>query len=451
MTRARRSIRSTLLLWLLPFATVLMLIAWVVHGALMDAMLRNFLSDRLQQEADYIVSRIEEEYPDLDSWFESDTFFAEAFHHMVAIRIGLQSWSNPQDLAATLEPLELPTTSEKLFIVVDQRRLYAVQQPFHIKGQPGVVIVAEDLEQLESDEARLHLWVGVVSVVLLCMLVVLIIAAIHLSLRPLKALRHSLADLQAGRISRFDQATPVEFLGLVRQLNSLLDTLDKQVRKSREALGNLSHSIKTPVTALTQILEDRTVEIDQALRQQMTDRLRTLHRQLDAELRRNRLSGPQAGKTASLSSQTRNLLWMLGRLYPQKRFELESGFGPSDRWPIEEQDFNELLGNLVDNAGKWASSVVVVTLKGSRRQFCIQVEDDGPGVPEDQRSLLGNRGFRIDDQREGHGLGLAIVRELVSDYGGVMDISASARLGGLCVRVELTMAESSPTIAIRGH
>jgi len=130
------------------------------------------------------------------------------------------------------------------------------------------------------------------------------------------------------------------------------------------------------------------------------------------------------------------MLWMLGRLYANKRFELDIQIEEHQLWPIEEQDLNELLGNLIDNAGKWANSQILVRLQQNAQTFEILVADDGIGVAEEQLEQLGIRGLRLDQQVPGHGLGLAIVRETVARYGGTLRFAASAQ-GGLlaCVRL----------------
>jgi signal transduction histidine kinase len=127
---------------------------------------------------------------------------------------------------------------------------------------------------------------------------------------------------------------------------------------------------------------------------------------------------------------------MLGRLHSHIEFELDSSLAESARWPVEEQDFSELLGNLADNASKWARSRVRVRLSEQADQRILEVHDDGPGVAPEERSQLGTRGWRLDQQMPGHGLGLAIVRDLAERYHGQVQFEASA-LGGLSVSVQL--------------
>ncbi|OZB15554.1 MAG: hypothetical protein B7X58_06355 [Marinobacter sp. 34-60-7] len=219
-------------------------------------------------------------------------------------------------------------------------------------------------------------------------------------------------------------------------MNELLDTLDRRLERSRDALANLSHSLKTPIAAVKQALEDESRALDPELRRTMARRLANLDQQLEAEMRRSRFAGPQAGKGAQPVKQARDLLWMLGRLYRDKQFELNTQLDDAARWPIEEQDLNEVLGNLLDNAGKWATQLVDVTLSEYDDCLHLCVRDDGAGVDATTLPQLGTRGLRLDEQTPGHGLGLAIVSEIVACYRGRIRFSASEQ-GGLTVEISL--------------
>ncbi|MFC7296344.1 ATP-binding protein, partial [Marinobacter aromaticivorans] len=214
-----------------------------------------------------------------------------------------------------------------------------------------------------------------------------------------------------------------------------LDSLDQRLERSREALANLSHSVKTPIAAVRQVLEDSSRPLDNDLRHEMGSRLGDIDRQLEAEMRRSQFAGPQVGKSAYPVKQARDLLWMMGRLYPEKSFELSTSLTDESRWPIEEHDLNEILGNLLDNAGKWSTSCVELSLSQGNSIASIVVTDDGPGVKANEISSLGQRGLRLDEQTPGHGLGLAIVREIVERYGGSITFSCTSR--GLRVTVEI--------------
>jgi signal transduction histidine kinase len=127
---------------------------------------------------------------------------------------------------------------------------------------------------------------------------------------------------------------------------------------------------------------------------------------------------------------------MLSQLHENRNFEIEGNINENTRWPIEEHDFNELVGNLADNAGKWAHHRITVQLQESDSDFRLIVSDDGPGVEPSEHQSLGRRGLRLDEQTPGHGLGLAIVRDIAGHYDGFLDFSESPE-GGLQVTVSI--------------
>ncbi|KAA8981961.1 sensor histidine kinase [Halospina sp. K52047b] len=433
-----RSIRRTLLIVLLPAAIALMGAAWIIHGALLERMARSFVEDRLREEANFLAHRINQADGRVDALSTGD-YFEEVFHHAFAVRVGSRRYVS----LAPWRPLLSPHLDENRTGFIRQTAssetisdYLAYRQTVDLGDREGIIVVAEELSRVNASQRELHIWTGAVSAVLLGLLVLVIWVAIRLSLASVATLKTALKELQQGTRERLDIETPEEFRPLVRQLNQLLDTLDQRLIRSREALANLSHSIKTPITAVRQVLEEREQHLDWSMRQQLARRLSELDGQLETEMRRSRFAGAQAGKGGTPVSQARELIWMLGQLYPDKDFELETVLADERQWPVEEYDLNEVLGSLLDNAGKWAKERVTLSLREDEAGLVIEVSDDGPGVSPDRVPALGQRGQRLDEQAPGHGLGLAIVQDVIRRYGGWMAFDVS-EAGGLLVRVEL--------------
>lgn len=438
-----RSIRTTLLCWLLPFAALFMGVAWILHGVLLERMTRDFVKDRLYQEAALIEQNLRAKNTGTRGQIilQHDSFNAPS-HHVYAISLaGRELFSNPE-WSAQLRPwlaqpqTGLLTLSTQLPGQSAPSYFLAYRATSSIDGQPLMIVVAEDYSVLKAGEKELHLWTALVAVALLLLLIGMIWLAVHLSLRPTTQLRQQLQQLRQGSRSRLDEAVPAEFQRLTQQLNQLLDTLDQRLERSRQTNANLSHSVKTPIAAITQMLSNTQQPIDAAMRAQISSKLAEINLQLDTSMRSAQAAGPQAGKNANPVVQARDILWMLGRLYADKRFELDIQIDEQQLWPIEEQDLNELLGNLIDNAGKWAHSQVLVRLQQDAQGFEIKVADDGAGVATELLDQLGTRGLRLDQQVPGHGLGLAIVREAVARYGGTLTFSRSVQ-GGLLACIHL--------------
>src|SRR5690554_3452426 len=434
------SVKGALLLLLLPAGIGLMAIAWLVHGLLLERMSREFVESRLKDEVAFLEHHIRQSDGQIDM-LQTGDYFEEVFHHAFAIQSPEQTVISPQSWQPLLSPL-LQSDEQRSIRVHGEEipnapsDILAYRKSFFVGGTPITVIVSEDMGALQNSQAELHVWTAIVSILLIFLLVGIIWFGINLSMRPVVSLKADLKRLQGGEISRINAQAPEEFRPLVLQLNQLLDSLDQRLERSREALANLSHSVKTPIAAVSQNLEDTGRPLDNELRHEMGSRLGDIDRQLEAEMRRGRFAGPQLGKSAYPMKQARDLLWMLGRLYPEKSFELSTSLTDESHWPIEKHDLNEILGNLLDNAGKWSAECVELSLEQSDGVAQITVTDDGSGVAEDERVHLGQRGRRLDEQTPGHGLGLAIVREIVVRHGGDISFSAGPK-GGLRVLIEI--------------
>lgn len=434
------SVKGTLLVLLLPAGIGLMALAWLVHGLLLDRMAREFVESRLKDEVAFLEHQIRESGGRIDT-LQTGDYFQEVFHHAFAIHAPDRTLISPESWSPLLMPLresgpDGATQVNSRGGTDSPSSILAYRKSFQVGDTPIVVIVSEDLGALKSSQAELHAWTAIVSILLILLLVAVIWFGINLAMRPVVTLKTALRKLQDGEISRIAVQAPEEFQPLVQQLNQLLDSLDQRLERSRDALANLSHSVKTPIAATRQILEDTSRPLDTPIRQEMAARLGDIDKQLDAEMRRSRFAGPQAGKSAYPVKQARDLLWMLGRLYPEKSFELSSELMEERRWPLEEHDLNEVLGNLLDNAGKWSANTVELSLSEEDGRMIMRVVDDGPGVQAESLSSLGVRGLRLDEQTPGHGLGLAIVREITERYGGTLSFETGVH-GGLRALVDI--------------
>ncbi|WP_022961451.1 MULTISPECIES: ATP-binding protein [Halopseudomonas] len=432
------SVKGTLLALLLPSGIALMATAWLVHGILLERMSWDFVESRLQDEVAFLELQIRHSDGKIDTLRTGD-YFQEVFHHAFAIQSPTQTIISPSTWEALLSPL-LQSDQQGAIRVRNTTAagapsdVIAFRKAFIVNDQPLVVIVSEDMAALKASQAELHAWTAIVSIMLILLLVGVIWIGITLSMRPVISLQSSLKKLQGGDISRIHVKAPEELQPLVKQLNQLLDFLDRRLERSRDALANLSHSVKTPIAAVRQTLEDTSRLLDNNLRREMGSRLGDIDKQLEAEMRRSRFAGPQVGKSTFPVKQARDLLWMLGRLHPDKSFELSTDMTQEHRWPIEEHDLSEILGNLLDNAGKWSSTFVDLSLSEDDKKMLIVVADDGTGVTQDEVSELGKRGLRLDEQTPGHGLGLAIVCDIVDRYSGQIHFSHSS-LGGLKIEI----------------
>jgi len=258
------------------------------------------------------------------------------------------------------------------------------------------------------------------------------------ALRPLSALRRDLLSIARGESSRIASDAPVEIRPLVDEINRLLVLTARRLQQSRTAVGNLAHALKTPLAILFRIAADSRLTGAPELAQQLQTQSTTIHRRIEQELKRARLAG--AGSSGALFNPREELsvlVHILENVYPEKHLDIEV-VAPCELIPYDREDLLELIGNLADNACKWAAGKVQIRLE-CEDGFTVSVADDGPGCAPDQIVQLSQRGLRLDESKPGHGLGLAIARDIAEFYGGYLEFGRSASLGGLSVRVFLPM------------
>jgi signal transduction histidine kinase len=261
----------------------------------------------------------------------------------------------------------------------------------------------------------------------------------RMGLSPLTRLRATLTEVREGRKPRLDGKYPSEIQALTDDLNKLLDERDARVARAQVQAGDLAHALKTPLAVLSSemdhIASGSAGEDNVAAARQQIDRMR---RQMDWHLARARAaaSGPSAGLRASVRDSADGIARTVRRLHADRRIAIDVDV-PGDVFTrAERPDLDEMLGNLIDNACKYARARVLISATSTAGLVMITVDDDGPGLEPGMRAAVLQRGVRADEAPGGSGFGLAIVRDLAELYGGSIALEASP-LGGL--RAVLTM------------
>ncbi|MNE33720.1 Virulence sensor histidine kinase PhoQ [compost metagenome] len=280
---------------------------------------------------------------------------------------------------------------------------------------------------------QIGLGMGLVALILILVLQRITVTR---SLRPLERARQQIAQLQQGQRSQLDAEVPSELVPLVGQINHLLSHTEDSLRRSRNALGNLGHALKTPLAVLLSLASSERLQGLPEVRAQMREQLQQIQERLARELNRARLAGDALpGAQFDCDAELPGLLGTLGMIHGEGLL-LASDVSPGVLLPWDREDVLELLGNLLDNACKWADSEVRVGIASNAEGYRLWVDDDGPGIAQDQRQQVLERGSRLDEQVAGHGLGLGIVRDIVDAWGGRLALLESP-LGGLRVSIDL--------------
>ncbi|AVJ22127.1 MULTISPECIES: sensor histidine kinase [Pseudomonas] len=316
------------------------------------------------------------------------------------------------------------------------QQLLVLRSDYKRFGQSISISVAQDYTPVR-ESFRLMRQVGLVMG-LAALLLVLILqrVTVRRALRPLETARNQIAQLQQGQRSQLDTQVPLELEPLVAQINHLLAHTEDSLKRSRNALGNLGHALKTPLAVLLSAASSDALKDHPQLSQLLREQLEQVQQRLNRELNRARLAGDALpGALFDCEQELPGLLATL-RMIHGEHLDLSYQVAPGLQLPWDREDLLELLGNLLDNACKWADAEVCLSVSETPQGYRLAVEDDGPGIPEAQRDQVFNRGARLDEQRVGHGLGLGIVRDIVEVWGGVLQLQES-ELGGLKVLIQL--------------
>ena len=249
----------------------------------------------------------------------------------------------------------------------------------------------------------------------------------------MRRVRQDVAAIRSGAKTRIAGDFPLEVRPLTEEINQLLAHSEEQAEEARRHAGNLAHALKTPLTVITNAATANAPDLaDTVCREAIV-----MRRQVDHHLARARAIGRRA------SAQARARVWdsvdavqrAVDRLYESVTVDIAGDKNAQVR--VERQDLDEMIGNLVENAAKYGGGRVFVTVEPKGETVDILVEDDGRGIPQQQREAIFQRGARLDTDKPGTGLGLAIVRDVAEIYGGKITLEESEDLGGLLARLSL--------------
>lgn len=347
------------------------------------------------------------------------------------------SLSSPSLAGATLTASRLPPDQRASSKTVgpDGQSLLVLSRGVSRDGQALQIVVAEDLADLDRQVREQGMFILIILLPVLIAAVLMQRYIISRELEPLTRSGEALQRLGRGEIERLDIELPSEVQPLVDEVNHLLVMVNRRLAQSRTSIGNLAHALKTPLAMLFRLADDGSLPA--ATRNALQEQLRSIHDRLERDLKRARLAGQHHGGSGiALRSELNDLCGVLRAIYHDKALQIETT-APEGTLPYDREDMLELIGNLADNAAKWACTRIRIDISEQGAWLAIQVADDGPGCSPADREHLVQRGLRLDEKRPGHGLGLSICHEIVDFYGGSIVFLEDAALGGLRVEIKL--------------
>lgn len=319
-------------------------------------------------------------------------------------------------------------------------RVLAIARTLPNREAPVIFVTALDRSEIDQDASNFAALTWTALGLLGAGLIAAVFLQVRIGLRPLYDLGTALASVRRGKAQRLAGTYPREISPLAEELNALLDHNQEVVERQRTHVGNLAHALKTPLAVmLTEAGAGDGLLADTVRRQAAL-----MKAQVDHHLQRARAAAraQHAGQSTPVGEVLDELASLLERVFQSRDVEIDWRAPEDLAFRGERQDLQEILGNLLENACKWCRSRVKVTaVPSGLGRLTLTVEDDGPGLPEDQRETVLKRGARLDEAAPGTGLGLSIVDELVKSYSGRITLGV-AELGGLSVTLELPMAEA---------
>jgi len=309
-------------------------------------------------------------------------------------------------------------------------------------GEEGsfLVSVAGDAVEIEDEKRAFDRALQLTFAVLALVLLLTTIFQVRFGLAPLKRISAGLAAIRAGTAERLEGNFPVEIASLAGETNALIDANREIVERARTHVGNLAHALKTPLSVM---VNEAAARVDDPLAAKIQEQTEIIRDQVTRHLERARLAArlTVVGSITDVQPVVHALVRTMEKTHHGKGLSIKLDVPEEGRFRGERQDLEEMIGNLVDNACKWAQSRVVIeatyeVLEAGRSVVRIVVDDDGRGLTPSEREQVARRGRRLDQTKPGSGLGLSIVVELAALYGGGITLG-TAPIGGL--RAELLL------------
>lgn len=300
-----------------------------------------------------------------------------------------------------------------------------------------VIAVAGDRSEIDA-EIRKFNFVLVWSLLILGFgLLIAIFLQVRFGLSPLRRIRQAIVAVRTGKAQRLEGEFPSEIMPLSGEINTLLEQNAAVVDRARTQVSNLAHALKTPLSVLTNEAGNGATGLADTVKRQVD----VMRRHVDHYLARARTAAAARvlGARVPFAPVADDLRRTLEKIYIDKALRLDVRVAPNLAFRGERQDLEEMLGNLLDNACKWARGHVELRAESDGAQITCSVDDDGSGLPADQREAVFARGKRLDEQVPGSGLGLAIVREIAELYDGSIRLEA-APSGGVRAVLRLPVA-----------
>jgi len=441
-----RSIQARLSTGLLFSLIVAFSAFWLLVSINIQFLAQEYIASRMAHDADTLLSAIEFDNDGnltLDD-LRVDLVYNQPFSgHYYVINTDAQTVSSRSLWDHPLKHIDVNTDGQLRTKQPgpEEQSLLVISRRYTKQGNQLMVSIAEDLNPINKNIIQFQYWLAALALGMLLLLVIFQAIILRRSLRPITSIHTELKSLEQGKLEKLSTDSPAELRPLINEVNHLLAVMEQRLRRSRDALSDLAHAIKKPLTVIEQ--QTNINDSSEAANSTILKQTDEIYQLSDRILKRARLAGhSHSGALFSFSDDLPALITTLEVMHHNKTVRLMTDIPADINCPIDRQDMLELLGNILDNAYKWAQHNIKLSVSNIDINFHICIEDDGPGADPDKINELSQRGVRLDEQIEGHGFGLAIAADMVNDYGGSISFQHSDELGGFRVDINLKCGSS---------
>jgi signal transduction histidine kinase len=439
-----KSIRSRLAGGLIFSLIIFLIVQWLLIGTSIRYLSEAYVATRLEHDAQSLLAALDFKVDPVTLNSDIvDTIYKQPFSgHYYKIKTRHSEFRSRSLWDTNLPVAELGLGQSRLSNSGGpQNQMLLVFHTTYKKNQNLIFIsVAEDLTDILQDIQTFRWQHTIISIVILSILVLIQGYIVKKNLKPLDTVRRDLENLEKGVVNQLNENVPEEIFPLVKELNHQLIAIRKRLDRSRNATGNLAHALKTPLTLIMQVAAGDELKQYPDIKNKLIQHSEAIQQSIERELKRARMAGSNVvGTQTHLFTEVNDLVKTLSAMYKQKNLSINIDIPQAAVCSIDRQDMLEILGNVLENAYKWATRHIKVSVK-QNGDTLITVEDDGPGHDTDEMEKLIGRGARADENIAGHGLGLSIVSEIIREYHGNLEFSRSPSLGGLCASIRIPLS-----------
>lgn len=440
---------------------LLFILLWFLGQKSMNDLTHEFVGSRIEHDIESLLAAIEvdadkitlpkDKMPAVYQQPFSGHYFVITVNNMPTIN-SRSLW----DQTLILPKLKAGERILKISEGPDNQKLLQINMGFIKNNLHISIALAEDLTQIDSEKLKFKKYFFILSLLGLIILLLLQSLILRLSFKRLESVCSDIEGIEEGELVKLSENVPTEILPLVQEVNHLLGLLEKRLDRSRNALGNLSHALKGPLNLLFQY-SDKTQDqkgrnsYDNPFGQyniEAKEQLERINQLITRELKRARLAGKGIStQRFNAIKEVPDLVYVVNKIYAHRELSINQQIDNTLQPFADREDMLELIGNLLDNACKWADSKVNIFIQRTSEsdknieseKLKIIVEDDGQPISDEQLASITQRGTRLDESVDGHGLGLSIVNDIVKLYAGTIVIKASSSLGGLyvCITIDI--------------